>query len=195
MGFLKLKYEEPDCIWTNLPYKYVLYILARAHQWFYNKKIIKRSIKTTQNVNHGWQLAICTGLTFYLSRRRKVESKQLANMQLPSLDIDIQLTGCPKSSEISLYDNTKSSTIREYSTEFKIRTLTNQQHPKMRVHSATYLPMRMSNVLTVPSTLPAMISVFVKQTDMTLSENVSMICKMNHNINETLHLHINKHSQ
>lgn len=35
----------------------------------------------------------------------------------------------------------------------------------------------MSNVRTVPSTLPAIISVFVKQTDMTLSEKVLMICK------------------
>lgn len=32
-----------------------------------------------------------------------------------------------------------------------------------------YLPIRMSNVRTVPSTLPAIISVFVKQTDITLS--------------------------
>lgn len=35
----------------------------------------------------------------------------------------------------------------------------------------------MSNVRTLPSTLPAIISVFVKQTDMTLSEKVLMICK------------------
>lgn len=40
----------------------------------------------------------------YLSTRRKVESKQLANVQLPSFDIEIQLTGCPKSSDISLHD-------------------------------------------------------------------------------------------
>lgn len=38
----------------------------------------------------------------YLSRRRKVESKQPARTQLPSFDIDIQLTGCPKLSDISL---------------------------------------------------------------------------------------------
>lgn len=45
--------------------------------------------------------------------------------------------------------------------------------------STTYLPMRMSNVRTVPSTLPPIISVFVKQTDITLSKNVSIICKQN----------------
>lgn len=45
------------------------------------------------------------------------------------------------------------------------------------IHNATYLPMRMSNVRTVPSTLPAIISLFVKQTDITLSANVSIICK------------------
>lgn len=39
----------------------------------------------------------------------------------------------------------------------------------------TYLPMRMSNVRTVPSTLPAMISLFVKQMDITLSANESII--------------------
>jgi hypothetical protein len=45
-----------------------------------------------------------------LSRRRKVESKQLANMQLPSFDNVIQLTGCPKLSDISL-ENIKSNII------------------------------------------------------------------------------------
>ena len=43
----------------------------------------------------------------YLSRRRSVESRQLANMQLASFDIEIQLTGCPKSSESSLFDMKK----------------------------------------------------------------------------------------
>ena len=43
----------------------------------------------------------------------------------------------------------------------------------------TYLPIRISNVRTVPSTLPPIISVFVKQTDITLSENESIICKNN----------------
>lgn len=37
----------------------------------------------------------------------------------------------------------------------------------------------MSNVRTVPSTLPAIISVFVRQIDITLSRKVSMICKSN----------------
>ena len=44
-------------------------------------------------------------LQIYLSKRRKVESKQPASIQLPSFDIDIQLTGCPKSSDISLVHN------------------------------------------------------------------------------------------
>lgn len=44
-------------------------------------------------------------LQIYLSKRRKVESRQLASIQLPSFDIDIQLTGCPKSSDISLVHN------------------------------------------------------------------------------------------
>lgn len=39
----------------------------------------------------------------YLSNRRRVESKQLANMQLASLDMEIQFTGCPKLSDISLF--------------------------------------------------------------------------------------------
>lgn len=56
-------------------------------------------------------------LEMYLSKRRRVESKQLANMQLPSLDNDIQLTGCPKSSDISLVDkkenNSKISLIQQ----------------------------------------------------------------------------------
>lgn len=43
--------------------------------------------------------------------------------------------------------------------------------------NSTHLPIRMSNVLTVPSTLPAIISLFVKHTDITLSAKVSMIWK------------------
>lgn len=43
----------------------------------------------------------------YLSRRRKVESKQFAKMQLPSFDIDMQLTACPKLSDISLIKEKK----------------------------------------------------------------------------------------
>lgn len=45
-------------------------------------------------------------------------------------------------------------------------------------NKATYLPIRISKVLTVPSTLPPIISVFVKQTDITLSVNVSIICRL-----------------
>ena len=37
-------------------------------------------------------------------------------------------------------------------------------------HNTTYLPICISNVRTVPSTLPPKISFFVKQTDITLSE-------------------------
>lgn len=46
-------------------------------------------------------------LETYLSRRRRVESKQPARMQLPSFDIDIQLTGCPKLSDTSLVNRKK----------------------------------------------------------------------------------------
>ena len=37
-------------------------------------------------------------------------------------------------------------------------------------HNTTYLPICISNVRTVPSTLPPIISFFVKQTDITMSE-------------------------
>ena len=49
----------------------------------------------------------------YLSRRRSVESRQLANMQLASFDMEIQLTGCPKSSESSLFDIEKKKSLYE----------------------------------------------------------------------------------
>lgn len=38
----------------------------------------------------------------YLSKRYRVESKQLANRQFPSLDIEMQFTGCHKLSTSSL---------------------------------------------------------------------------------------------
>lgn len=44
----------------------------------------------------------------YLSKRRRVESKQLAKTQLPSFDNEIQLTACPKLSTISLVYEMKS---------------------------------------------------------------------------------------
>lgn len=50
------------------------------------------------------------------------------------------------------------------------------QNDGLEVMFARNLPIRMSNVRTVPSTLPPIISVFVKQTDITLSANVSIIC-------------------
>lgn len=47
--------------------------------------------------------------------------------------------------------------------------------PLLDLSQRTYLPMRISNVRTVPSTLPAIISLLVKHTDITLSWKVSMI--------------------
>jgi len=59
----------------------------------------------------------------YLSKRRRVESKQPARMQLPSFDIDTQLTGCPKLSETSLVDRKDNITV-----EINFTTATKVSH-------------------------------------------------------------------
>lgn len=114
----------------------------------------------------------------HLSSSRRVESRQLAKIQLPSFEREIQLTGCPKSSEISLQ--------RHHWNMMKYSGMYNQvmsdQGLILSYWSSTYRPIRMSNVRTVPSTLPAIISVGVKQMDITLSKNVSMIYKNVNNV-------------
>ncbi len=103
-----------------------------------------------------------------------MESKQLASTQFSSLDNATLLTACPSSSTTSLPINSEITQYRSYAGHIMIYEHSHYRHEIIGV-KLLYLPLRMSKVRTVPSTHPAIMSVFVTATDVTLSPNVSII--------------------
>lgn len=143
---------------------------------------VNKGINSDANLLHSLFIIDVIYIYIHLSSSRNVESKQLARMQSPSFDNTVQFTGTPKSSDISLHEWHYQHLSVSISSPFlviheghKLLVLF-KCNTKYNLPKIPHLPSRMSNVLTVPSTLPPIISVFVRHTDITLSRKLSIIC-------------------